>query len=95
MPGTTRVCSYCGGDGLTKEHVWPKWLSNSLKTSGDDWGHVIRGDAAVLREWRSSPFTMTVKYVCRNCNSGWMSKLLAAGFFDHRSAAVDEDDLAV
>jgi hypothetical protein len=26
MPQQFGRCIFCGGRGLTKEHVWPKWL---------------------------------------------------------------------
>ena len=82
----SRRCVFCRGAGLTREHVVPDWLTAILPEQAEWRGH----DRAVVvpsadgqsrtvhlphREVRERFNAMTVKAVCRACNSGWMSEL--------------------
>lgn len=65
-----RVCVFCGGAPVTKEHVWPQWISGLL----DRWGpfKITRMDDPM--RWAPA-LDIQVRRVCGSCNSGWMSDL--------------------
>lgn len=45
-----RVCIFCGGAPVTREHLWPQWLSRSV---GDGTTlHVAQANERSLRRWR-------------------------------------------
>lgn len=72
---STRSCVFCRQAGkLTNEDAWPRWLI----------AHVVKKGAQVNQRWGSqlglTGFTsthqnITVRRVCSDCNSGWMSDL--------------------
>ncbi len=69
-----RACVFCGSTDLSGEHVMPKWLSTigfDLRPRLYEVGPLNR----IPKRWTSTPFTMTVKVVCKACNSGWMAQL--------------------
>jgi hypothetical protein len=71
------ICAFCQQDRtLTKEHVWPQWLAGVL---ADDTPQpfVRAAGGAVEDTWAQPTFKQTVRAVCANCNSGWMSQLEA------------------
>jgi hypothetical protein len=70
---------FCGGSGLTQEHVWPRWLNGAVEL-GRLFGyrHGTEGSEPEAFEWSAGGFTQTVGDVCRQCNSGWLSELEAA-----------------
>ena len=45
---TSRVCVFCGGSGLTKEHVWPQWLNALPEVHGPDPQPHVRRPHVVL-----------------------------------------------
>lgn len=71
----SRVCIFCRREGqaLTREHVYPNWLSGlfnkELKGTNE-----VSGDN-VNRMWQERMFQHKVKLVCGECNNGWMSTL--------------------
>lgn len=69
-----RRCVFCGRTGkLTREHVWPDWLSRFLIQEGAaDWVVATSGAAEIQR---APMFSRTVKRVCGPCNRGWMHRL--------------------
>jgi hypothetical protein len=78
-----RRCVFCGGSPLSREHVVPRWLTNALpeqaRFRGQDQqivlqfpGHAQSRLVLPHREMREPFNGMTVKAVCRSCNSGWM-----------------------
>lgn len=68
-----RICIFCGGSRLTKEHLLPKWMQNYFNSSGGK--HVIgRADGSTY-EYEEKTFGRTARIVCESCNSGWMSSL--------------------
>ncbi len=73
-----RQCVFCGSESdLTREHVLPDWLTEIGLEFEPQIHHV--GPINVLpREWTSKPFRTTVRMVCGNCNSGWLSELEGA-----------------
>ena len=55
-----KFCIFCGGPGLSKTHIWPKWLNELLSPPGahliDLWGKRARhipGRAAYSRRSRT------------------------------------------
>lgn len=80
----TRLCAFCGGRPLTREHVMPQWLTNVLpeqaRFRGQDQQVILMppggGESSIILPHREvkEPFNaITVKAVCRNCNNGWMN----------------------
>lgn len=79
----TRSCIFCGKKGgITKEHLWPTWLSNHIQKGEND-----RNIAFILAGEGKQPFELTkelerqgnvitkgFRVVCNSCNNGWMSK---------------------
>lgn len=83
-------CIFCGGGGLSKQHIIAKWVQSVVPKvdSGvihgfTDWGF-SSGTAGVIKHPpRSSPrpnrqgdlLNVKLYRVCKTCNSGWMSRL--------------------
>jgi hypothetical protein len=81
-----RRCVFCGGRPLTREHVFPKWLTDVLPAQdlfrGQDQYRILsRPDktpahlALPHREVREPFNAATARAVCANCNSGWMNAI--------------------
>src|SRR5258708_14335434 len=81
-----RRCVFCGGAPLTREHVIPRWLTDVLpeqaRFRGQDQQVVLlppkaaRSRILLPHRERREPFnSMTVKSVCKSCNSGWMNEI--------------------
>lgn len=76
------ACIFCGGSGLSKEHIWPQWLTKYLNHPT-----VSRTVVASSMQRGVGRFNKTVqkkqgkmgsvsrRVVCRKCNGGWMSEL--------------------
>lgn len=73
----SRVCVFCHrkGQTLTREHVYPDWLS-SLFDKDTKGINEVSGNS-VNRVWQGRVFQHKVKLVCGDCNNGWMSTLEA------------------
>lgn len=67
------ACAFCGSTDtrLTIEHVWPQWISRSLRGRGEL--KARRADS----EWRTKKIDTKVRAVCATCNGGWMSDIEA------------------
>jgi hypothetical protein len=76
-------CVFCGRPGVTKGHVWPKWMSKVLANPVDR--HMnVQGRYRTFNptQTRSTPFQTEVRQgrgasrkprnTCLKCNSGWM-----------------------
>lgn len=78
-----KVCIFCGGTGLSKEHFWPDWISKYISKSGTDkhTAEVHSGDAKSKPELEKKTerqgdlVTKKFRVVCKECNNGWMSRL--------------------
>lgn len=69
-----RTCIFCGSDKeLTREHVFPDWLSSLFDKKIKGINEVRGKDIA--RKWQSSLFQNKMKAVCKACNNGWMSDI--------------------
>jgi hypothetical protein len=69
-----KVCVFCGGIPLTKEHVLPRWLKVALDPTVRRHRY-IRVSNGTVRQHDSTPLDAQVKIVCSDCNSGWMNQL--------------------
>jgi hypothetical protein len=78
-------CIFCGGFGLSKEHVFPGWLKQLFPRSDTD-THIFmeanwHGHASTSRpqirgqEKQGHSGTRQVRIVCKRCNNSWMSNL--------------------
>jgi hypothetical protein len=79
-------CIFCGGFGLTKEHVLPDWLRSifprlptDMHTVGTvDWIHLPTVGVIPLpsrRQRQGQAGSRKVKVVCKGCNTGWLSTM--------------------
>lgn len=70
------TCVFCGAKGaMTREHVWPNWLSGlGIIDESVEIG-VGRLNRLFDRRGPMPAFQVTVKSVCEKCNNGWMSDL--------------------
>lgn len=75
-----RLCIFCGQPGVTREHVWPRWL-RSIFDDSDRVTHEVLSESPsappVNRTWTNKPISTTAKLVCKTCNGGWMGSLEA------------------
>jgi len=81
-----RKCIFCGGGNLSKEHFWPQWSHEYLRTiqptkkhtlaRTEDRAGVIQGGTSLTRQ--GGLFVRQVRCVCKKCNSEWMNGLETA-----------------
>lgn len=92
-----RVCVFCATSGrpLTREHIYPDWLSTRFK-KGLVATNEVKSDTA-SRLWEKAIFQDTVNVVCAECNNGWMSAIesdtkdvLADLIFSVKALSLDE-----
>lgn len=78
-----KVCIFCEGTGLSKEHFWPDWISSHISKADTD-KHITEIHSGDVRskpelekkiERQGNLVTKKFRVVCRDCNSGWMSRL--------------------
>ena len=93
-----RICAFCSASDkpLTREHVYPNWLSTYFK-KGLLVVNEVTGDGK-SRSWNEPIFQHKAKVVCADCNNGWMSRLeahtksvLADLIFADKPAQLNED----
>jgi hypothetical protein len=89
-----RRCVFCGGQNLTREHAWPKWLSRLAEEAGVE----VRGAARRFGKWERPAVDLKVRRVCEDCNHGWMASLeeqikplVAAMFFGQPQLLLEEE----
>jgi hypothetical protein len=77
-----RVCFWCLGRDMTREHLVPRWLSEEVqRLSPGDIGYLQTdrfhdpAGAWASRTRSTNRLEVVVRAVCNNCNSGWMSQL--------------------
>jgi hypothetical protein len=77
-------CLFCGGNRLSKEHIWPQWTSDLLPkaAAGAHIEHFMvrtsKIGATLRQERKQRPGQVTTKkirVVCVKCNNEWMSVL--------------------
>ncbi len=67
-----RKCHFCASSADSKEHAWPKWLASRFGGSSSILDIQIGDRTYVVRPTFPE---VTVRSVCLECNTGWMSKL--------------------
>lgn len=72
-----RVCVFCGSTGLTKEHVFPNWMSKMLDSRLTA-TTTIEKKGQADKIYTGAILQHQAKVVCANCNNGWMSNLETA-----------------
>lgn len=78
-----RVCIFCRKEGsLSKEHLWPDWLSKMYLRKGDEkhtFGSQTYLNKKIVRdgvyERPGHLFSLKNRVVCQACNNGWMSEV--------------------
>jgi hypothetical protein len=82
-------CLFCDGLGMTKQHLWPNWMTHILPKaeSGAKYGQVISnmkymplegklaGSEQIINLRPGAVGTRKLRIVCRECNNNWMSKI--------------------
>lgn len=80
IPNPPRKCIFCGKGGISKEHIFAKWMVPYLPKDAPNYSaldvvvHRTHETRKEKRENRSA-YSGTIKLVCKSCNNGWMSQL--------------------
>lgn len=80
------ICIYCGNEGSSKEHVWPRWIrkhaATVMKVSPANFQtysftseHIGKEPEHRLRKEGHSRLSLTIQHPCEDCNTGWMHDL--------------------
>jgi len=71
------ACIFCGVKGrkLTKEHAWPDWLADVFREFKSSTFYRDPAPTGDLQSWITKSFAATVRVVCVECNSTWMSEI--------------------
>ena len=80
-------CYFCDRTNLVDslEHIVPKWLHDALGLNGKTFEPVYTNMGVSVHERGSIPATQLVASgICRECNTGWMSRLESAFAPMHR-----------
>ena len=76
MDDTKRMCVFCGGTPLTREHHPPQWISKYFDPPHSTaWVLACRGESE--EDWGTSRTLSpnSPRVVCESCNTGWMSRI--------------------
>ena len=91
----TRVCAFCGGRPVTREHIWPAWFAEWLHATDDPpLLHGREGEQGVVGAWEAQKIAATVRRFCAICNNGWMSEIEAEAQAIMMPLLVDPDEAA-
>src|SRR5712691_7894058 len=82
MPKKQRYCIFCGGAGLSKEHVWPVWTQDYMPFTHieksmrrEDFDNNKQVTRVMTTQQQGHMSTTKARVVCKRCNNGWMSRL--------------------
>jgi hypothetical protein len=79
MEKPQRLCIFCQGLGLSKEHIWSEWTRDLIGQSAASGHRNITKFAANgrvhQRRTNGGLDTAKLRVVCKTCNNGWMSGL--------------------
>jgi hypothetical protein len=82
-PDSGKICLFCRRRRkLSKEHLWPRWAQAAIAL--DQRGKKIPNalhdgpPGEPFKVWEAPVFEATLKDVCIECNSGWMSNIEAS-----------------
>lgn len=76
-----RVCVFCGGSlgkNRAKEHIFPKWLQERYQIAGLQLDIVLHTEPRKKRPLTFGSYLSG--FVCKQCNTGWMSRLESRTF---------------
>ena len=70
-------CIFCGGPGMSKEHLFSDWLRDLFPRSPDDTHTLGIADEGPYRliPQQGHSGTKKIRTVCQTCNSGWVSAI--------------------
>jgi hypothetical protein len=79
-------CIFCGGSGMSREHIWPEWMQNYFPAAGPDArsAHIVNtlGQSNSFEHGRlhrsHDILYQKLRIACRQCNNGWMSQIVEA-----------------
>ena len=88
MPDIKKLCIFCGGGPLSKEHIVPNWLGKkhfkskntdicfieSVEVSGNTKSDSFEKKKFVKKR-QGNLHSRTIRIVCVSCNNGWMSSI--------------------
>lgn len=69
-----RKCLFCDQRADSAEDAWPRWITGQFVGSGQPLMEAERRGEK-LPSWRLKRPELRIKWVCRECNNGWMSRL--------------------
>jgi hypothetical protein len=69
-----RVCLFCTAKVNSKEDAWPLWLVERFPSTGRARMFTERRGGQ-LSDWAMNKPKLPVKWVCKLCNNGWMSRM--------------------
>jgi hypothetical protein len=71
------TCIFCGPteSPLTEEHIWPKWVSEILRTPRyvDHFRQLQTTGPSTTANWKWRYLDITTETVCNRCNNRWLS----------------------
>src|SRR4051812_18989685 len=72
-----RACIFCCAEGrkMTSEHVWSQWIYRLLYPTGKRVVIFHRQSGGPIQSRPSASIDVTLKIVCSECNSQWLSQL--------------------
>jgi hypothetical protein len=72
-----RSCIFCSSTDLTKEHLLPDWMHDVFGKKGNQVHSLAEEtpNTSKSKLYESRTFTARVRFVCKDCNHGWMSDL--------------------
>ncbi|MVA34387.1 hypothetical protein [Agrobacterium vitis] len=80
------ICLFCTNHANSGEHIWPQWMHPLIRTKGLNHlntrglpirvvGPVVFSPQINMKMISGAPQTRKMKYVCGECNNGWMSQI--------------------
>lgn len=76
------MCVFCGGNRVTREHVFPFWLREAVGGGGHATHYRLAPDDSVAGEatdyeapWTAPEAEVVVRAVCTPCNNTWLNDL--------------------
>jgi len=92
-----RSCIFCGGRASTIEDAWPLWLMRQMGETPAGRIEAERGRLGT-QFWQAVKPELRVKFVCANCNNGWMSQLedrvkpIIEALYNKETVTLDSND---
>lgn len=72
------ACAFCGQQGRSREHVFPRWIDRLLETGTRQLEHARYGESGFDMTRSVPSLDFVVNRVCAECNNGWMSEVEAS-----------------